>query len=77
MSESTDSTGGTGQATGSGDRADAPVTSGPPPSQAASTSGLGPQTEQQGSAPPGNAPYDLSPETSDDQDPDAKSDSGT
>ena len=72
-----DSTGGTGQATGSGDRADAPVTSGPPSSEAASTSGLGPQTEQQGSAPPGDAQYDLSPEKSDGQDTEAKSDSGT
>ena len=45
-------------ATGSG--RDAGATPPPPPTESASTSGLGPQTEQQGSSAKGDAPYDLS-----------------
>lgn len=69
-----ESTGGTGQATGSGDRADEPGYEPPPASEAASTSGLGSMEDQQaGGAPPANAPYTLNP----DGESDAKSDSGT
>ena len=70
-----DSTGGTGQATGSGDRADSEGKPGAPASQAASTGGIGSMDSQQAQgAPPANAPYTLNPTGGDD---DAKSDSGT
>ena len=45
----------------------------PPPSQAASTSGLGTVQDQQGSAPPADGAYDLTPEHRDE----SQSDSGT
>ena len=45
----------------------------PPPAQAASTSGVGTVEDQQGSAPPADALYDLTPEHRDE----SRSDSGT
>lgn len=45
----------------------------PPPDESASTSGLGTADQQLGSAPPGDAPYDLTPDGPDD----TKSPSGT
>ena len=62
-------------ATGSGEQKDAAPP--PAPQEGASTSGLGTQASQHGGPPPGDAPYDLAPERSDDQDTEARSDSGT
>lgn len=67
-------------ATGSGGRDDAGEQVPPvPPSESASTSGLGSQADQQaaGGPPPGDAPYDLAPEQPDPQDTEPRSPSGT
>ena len=59
-----------------GDKAAAPPT---PPERSAGTGGVGTQADQQaaGGPPPGNAPYDLSPEKPDPQDSEPTSPSGT